>query len=170
MSYGPIRLKPKTRINRTSMIPYLKSLWSTSIKQLPCFVDSFVQCHDTSLPGDPINGCLEILEIRRLVLEVKPFFRCLAVCYHSIVYLGHAVHVSEGSDCVFHQFESCVGISRSGTYGKGKVHWRDVWDFLKKKMYFYVKYSTQFGVQSKWLFAGWMFNRSCSVDFFVPHF
>ena len=27
-----------------------------------------------------------------------------------------------------------------------------------------------FGVQSKWLFGGWMFNRSCSVDFFVPHF
>ena len=27
-----------------------------------------------------------------------------------------------------------------------------------------------FGVQSKWIFGGWIFNRSCSVDFFVPHF
>ena len=27
-----------------------------------------------------------------------------------------------------------------------------------------------FGVQSKWLFGRWMFNRSCSVDFFVPYF
>ena len=27
-----------------------------------------------------------------------------------------------------------------------------------------------FGVQSKWLTWGWMFNRSCSVYFFVPHF
>ena len=27
-----------------------------------------------------------------------------------------------------------------------------------------------FGVQSKWLFGEWMFNRSCGVDFFVPHF
>ena len=27
-----------------------------------------------------------------------------------------------------------------------------------------------FGVQSKWLFRGWMFNRSYSVDFLVPHF
>ena len=27
-----------------------------------------------------------------------------------------------------------------------------------------------FGVQSKWLFGGWMFNRSCSVGFLVPHF
>jgi len=27
-----------------------------------------------------------------------------------------------------------------------------------------------FGVQSKWLFGGWMFNRSFSVDFLISHF